>query len=118
MNLKYSISYFCTIGALSLMLIVAYNYNYNSGYDSYFAEGTPIEDESINSNSNEVISGGFYLRQKGDYVIVLLYDNQTVFDETDILMSTLDLNLQKEIIGGKYIETTKELYGFLENYSS
>lgn len=118
MNLKYSVSYFCALAALSMALILLYNYTYNSAYNDYFAEADIQENESINSNSNEVISNGFYLRQKGDYVIVLLYDNQTIFEETDILFSSLDHNLQQEILGGKYIETTRELYGFLENYSS
>lgn len=118
MNFKYSVSYFCAIGILSLVLVCVYNYSYHLGYKEYFAEIEEVEGSSINSNSNEIISGGFYLRQKGDYVIVLLYDNQTIFEETEILVSSLDSNLQKEILGGKYIETTRELYGFLENYSS
>lgn len=118
MNLKYSVSYFCAISVLTIALIISYNVSYQKGQENYLAQTQMLEGESINSNSNEIISSGFILRQREGYVVVYLYDNKTVFEETDILYSDLEVNLQKEIMEGKYIKTTKELYGFLENYTS
>ena len=43
---------------------------------------------------------------------------KTVYEYTDISLEGLPENLQKEIQNGKYIETSENLYGFLENYSS
>ena len=49
---------------------------------------------------------------------VYLQDGQTLYEYTDISVQELPEELQEEIISGKRIETTEELYGFLENYSS
>lgn len=120
MKRKYSVGYFIFMAILvgGLSFIYAYTGNKENEINLY-AEADEIEEEdSINSNSNVILSEGYILRQRGDYVVVYLYDNETLFEETSILMSSLDEELQREIEEGKYIETTKELYGFLENYSS
>lgn len=115
MKNSYSISYLFVISALSLLLVVAFSYNHNQYETNYLSELSQV-DSSIIENTN--INSGYYLRVNGDYVIVYLYDNNTVFEETEILMSTLSESLQREIINGKYVPTTVELYGFLENFSS
>ncbi len=117
MKRKYSVGYFIFMVILvgGLSFIYAYTGNKENEINLY---AEVEEDESINSNSNVILSEGYILRQRGDYVVVYLYDNETLFEETSILMSSLDEELQREIEEGKYIETTKELYGFLENYSS
>ena len=45
-------------------------------------------------------------------------DKETPFEYTDIPYDELPALLREEIRNGKYIESTEELYGFLENYSS
>ena len=52
------------------------------------------------------------------FVIVYEEDKKTIHMNTDILLEGLSEELQTEIIGGKYIENEKELYNFLESYSS
>lgn len=60
----------------------------------------------------------FYLSSRNGYVIVLMADQKTVFEYTDIRLADLPPEVQKEIEGGKTIIGEEKLYGFLENYSS
>ena len=48
----------------------------------------------------------------------LLDDKETLYENTSIRLSSLPDALKTEIQNGKYIRTEKELYDFLENYSS
>ena len=50
--------------------------------------------------------------------MVYLADGETFYESTGILTKSLPEKIREEIRQGKYMETTKELYGFLENYSS
>ena len=52
------------------------------------------------------------------YIVVYLSDKKTPYEYTDILYDQLPERLRDEIRNGKYVEGQKELYGFLENYSS
>ncbi len=61
---------------------------------------------------------GYYLMVADHYVIVYQADRKTIYMNTDILLSSLSSELQKEIIQGKYIENEQTLYNFLESYSS
>ena len=45
-------------------------------------------------------------------------DKETLYENTSIRLSSLPDALKTEIKNGKYIRTEKELYNFLENYSS
>lgn len=63
-------------------------------------------------------SASFYLAAYDNKVWVYLEDKQTVFIETDIRVDQLPEELQQEIIQMKWVENQKELYNFLENYSS
>jgi len=51
-------------------------------------------------------------------VVVYLSDKKTPYEYTDIKCDGLPSEMQEEIRNGKYMEDAKELYGFLENYSS
>ena len=61
---------------------------------------------------------GFYIMVADHYIIVYEGDKQTVYLNTDILLSNLNETLQSEIIQGKYVEDEQEIYHFLESYSS
>lgn len=61
---------------------------------------------------------GFYLMVADHFVIVYKEDKQTIYMNTDILLDSLNTQLQEEIIEGKFIENEQELYNFLESYSS
>lgn len=60
----------------------------------------------------------FYLTTQNDVVVVMCEDLKTVYMNTTILMSELPERIQAEIMLNKYIESEKELYDFLETYSS
>lgn len=63
-------------------------------------------------------SSSFYLAAYDNKVLVYLEDRQTVYIETDILLETLPLDLQQEIVRMMWIENEEALYNFLETYSS
>lgn len=60
----------------------------------------------------------FYLTVQDNFVVVMCEDLQTVYMNTSILLTDLPERLQTEVLLNKYIETEKELYDFLETYSS
>lgn len=61
---------------------------------------------------------GFFLINENHYVVVYDKSLSNVFMNTDILVENLPESLQKEILSMKYVENEKELYNFLESYSS
>ena len=60
----------------------------------------------------------FILSYDDEYVVVYHADRKTLYSNTDIRISSLPVDLQKEIAEGKEIYSEEELYNFLENYSS
>lgn len=60
----------------------------------------------------------FYLSVQDNYVVVMCEDLMTVYMNTSILLTRLPDRLQMEILQNKFMETEKELYDFLETYSS
>ncbi len=60
----------------------------------------------------------YYLMVADHFVVVYEADRETIYMNTDILLSDLDESLQAEIIQGKRIEGEEALYNFLESYSS
>ena len=63
-------------------------------------------------------SASFYLAAFDGRVVVYLEDRSTMYIQTDIMLDTLPDEVQREIIGMKYITGEEELYDFLESYSS
>lgn len=61
---------------------------------------------------------GFFLVNENHCVIVYQKDLQNVFLSTDIKVDELPDDLRDEILHIKYVENEKELYNFLESYSS
>ena len=49
---------------------------------------------------------------------VYLADRSTIYEFTEIPVTDLPEEVQQEVAEGKYVGTVKELYAFLENYSS
>ena len=60
----------------------------------------------------------FYLTVRDNLIVVMCEDLKTVYMNTTILLNTLPERIQAEIMVNKYIESEKELYDFLETYSS
>ena len=61
---------------------------------------------------------GFYLVNENHCVVVYQKDLQNVYLSTDIKVDELPDTLRDEILHIKYVENEKELYNFLESYSS
>lgn len=61
---------------------------------------------------------GFYLVNMDHFVVVYDKSLTHLYMETGILLETLPWKVQNEIMHMKYMETERELYDFLESYSS
>lgn len=123
MKLKYGIVYFVIMILIVNIFMYLYSVlsldeNINQMANENQNDYTVDEDTIILSNSEEIVSTGYYLKEENGYIVVYLYDEITIFEETDILVTNLEVPLQVEMKEGKYIETIEQLYGFLENYSS
>ena len=91
------------------------------------AEKLKLEEQQTmeNEDSSSVTTGSkaskndcYYLMEVNGYIVVYFSDKKTPYEYTDIHYDELPELLRQEIRNGKYIESTAELYGFLENYSS
>lgn len=76
------------------------------------------EDYRALEAENQTLDSGFYLKDDGGKVHVYRGDGVTVYEYTNIRVSTLPVAVQEEIEEGKFIKSEVELYSFLENYSS
>jgi hypothetical protein len=60
----------------------------------------------------------YCLLEDNGYIIVYFKDKETIYEYTDILLSSLPEEMQTEIKQGKYVKDDHDLFSFLENYSS
>ncbi len=60
----------------------------------------------------------YYIKYSGGCITVFYCDYKTVYEYTDIQLSQLPSHIQSQVISGKRIRDEKELFDFLENYSS
>ena len=74
--------------------------------------------QDVKESLNVVEPYEYILLEEKGYVAVYHTDRKTLYASTDILVSELPEELQKEIEKGKYISSEEQLYNFLENYSS
>lgn len=61
---------------------------------------------------------GFFLLNENHYVVVYDHSLSHVYMDTEILVESLPESLQEEILNMKFVEDEKELYQFLETYTS
>lgn len=61
---------------------------------------------------------GFFLLNENHYVVVYDHSLSNVYMDTEILVENLPESLQEEILNMKFVEDEKELYQFLETYTS
>ena len=125
MKSRYIIGFFATFLVLGMLLAVGYQLTYEhvrdrqeaqardevSGTESIAAEGEKVK----NPDAEEE---GFYLCELQGFVAVYLSDRKTIYEFTEIPVTDLPEEVQQEVAEGKYVATVKELYAFLENYSS
>lgn len=73
----------------------------------------------VQMNYEYVLPGeSYYLTVEDNYVVVYLEDRQTIYMDTEILLTELPEEIQQQIIQMMYIPDEESLYDFLENYSS
>lgn len=120
MKTRYIIGFCAVFSIFFLLLTAGYRMSYEHvmekqavrdeilGTESIAAEGDAV------NNENEI----YILSELQGYVVVYLEDEKTIYEITDIQVSTLPQEVQQEIAEGKRIESVSGLYAFLENYSS
>lgn len=125
MKSRYIIGFFAAFLVLGMLLAAGYQLTYEhvmdrqeaqardevTGTESIAAEGEKVK----NPDSEEE---GFYLCELQGFVAVYLSDRKTIYEFTEIPVTDLPEEVQQEVAEGKYVATVKELYAFLENYSS
>ena len=131
MRLKYGIGFFAVM-IVSLMLVTgAYQLSYQHAKERAemkVAEETKPEPQepvitaqeptAVAADGQALKEDCYYLMEVNGYVVVYLSDKKTPYEYTDIKCDGRPSEMQEEIRNGKYMEDAKELYGFLENYSS
>ena len=78
------------------------------------AEASATPDSVVNDTG----SHEYYLVEEDGRVTIYRIEGQTLFEYTGITVDSLPEELQGEIAHGKRVSGEKELYDFLENYSS
>lgn len=78
------------------------------------AEASAAPDSVVNDTG----SHEYYLVEEDGRVTIYRLEGQTLFEYTGITVDSLPEELQGEIAHGKRVSGEKELYDFLENYSS
>lgn len=78
--------------------------------------GVPLESYTVETEAKSAV--GYILKEENDRVVVYCADGTTLYEYTDILVSELPYDLQRQLRTGKEISGTSQLYSFLENYSS
>ena len=61
---------------------------------------------------------GYYAKSFNGTIVILKGDEKTVYEYTQISVSELPKDLQKEVQNGFFLEDDHELYNFMETYSS
>ena len=60
----------------------------------------------------------YVIKECAGYITVYYSDQNTVYEYTSIPVEELPMEMQKELKAGKQVNSIKEVYGILENYSS
>lgn len=76
------------------------------------------EEETDLAITNMDIPYEYVIVEEEGYLLVYMQDLETIYMYTDIRLAELSESLQEEIRLGKPFKDLKELYDFLENYSS
>lgn len=125
MKNKYGIGFFTTAIIAILVITCAYQLSFQKAKEHAQEQARAEAKEQADEAEELVAADGealkedcYYLMEVNGYLVVYLSDKTTPYEYTDILYDELPAMLREEIRNGKYIESTEELYGFLENFSS
>ncbi len=119
MKKRYSIGFFVIIFLILFLLEIGYQVNYRYVMDKQDARIAKEQEQEFISTKGDVLKNeGYYLKELHGYVAVYFQDGTTLYELTEIPFSSLPKEVQEAVRVGKYVKTARELYGFLENYSS
>lgn len=109
MRRKYSIGFLILTIAIVCLLIFVYRLSYHKAI-------MELEKDILEKSVD--LDECYYIKASDGYVTVYMADEETVYEYTSIPVNELPKDIQKELKGGKKVDTMGQVYGFLENYSS
>ncbi len=124
MKSRYIIGFFAVFLLAGIVLTAGYQFTYNRVIERqaaqardevYDAESIAAEGGAVKNTQEDE---GYYLMELHGFVVVYLSDKETIYEFTEIPVNDLPEEVKQEVAEGKHIATVKELYAFLENYSS
>ena len=119
MKTKFCIGFLSAFLVLAALIGIGYQLSYRYTLDKREVKLEETkETKSISTKGDAVKNEGYYLCELQGFVVVYLSDCSTIYEFTEIRLTDLPEEVQQEICAGKHIDTEKELYAFLENYSS
>lgn len=119
MKKSYCIGFFVAVFLFVFCLGLGYQFSYQYMMDKQEARHVEEQEEDTVTTKGEAKKNeGYYILELHGYAAVYLSDKETLYELTEISVEDLPEEVQEEVRVGKYLETTRELYGFLENYSS
>jgi len=112
MNKRYSIG--LIIGAILLiaLFLIAYTISYNQTLKRQEAQ-TKKE-----TQVEQPLELCYYISEKDGFVTVFESDMKTVYEYTSISVTDLPKTLQEDVKTGIKVTSLRQVYAFLENYSS
>ena len=109
MRRKYSIGFLALTIVIVFLLIFVYKISYQKAL-------LDMEAELLEEYTD--LEECYYIKGTDGYVTVYLADGETVYEYTSIPMNELPESIQEELKDGKKVYSIRQVYGFLENYSS
>ncbi len=110
MQKKYSIGFLIFMLVIVILFVLVYRFSYHKALAEM--------EEEILEEYTEDLDDYYYIKETDGYVTVYFADGETVYEYTSILMDELPESVQNELRSGKKVKTIRQVYGFLENYSS
>lgn len=119
MKRKYRIQIVAVLGitATILVLVCAFQYSYDKAQKRRMTE-IKQQENTVQTKGSVNQEDGYLVKAQDGYVVVYYPDHVTVFEYTTILYEHLPHDVQIQITNGLYLSSVKQVYGFLENYSS
>ncbi len=119
MKRNYGIGLFIFTFLFVFCLGIGYQLSYQHTVDKQ--KGQERQEQPINTITTKgeaKKNEGYYLKELNGYVAVYFSDQETLYELTEISLRELPEEVQEEVRAGKFVKTQREMYGFLENYSS
>ena len=110
MNRKYSIGFLIGVILVTSLFVIIYRFSYSRALDKMQAQS-----EREMQTETEIC---YYIKDSEGYVTVYESDQKTVYEYTSILVSDLPEHIQEDLKDGIKVTSLRQVYGFLENYSS